>query len=89
MKSSRRLRNGGIPGDGFRMKGMPGMRQRQQHIYVEEVSHGKSRIAARTSSLETLICAGDFVIRNPVFGSVISFGRSLTGFSGVSTIDSP
>jgi hypothetical protein len=71
------------------MKGMPGVRQSQQHIDVEQVSHGKSSIAARTSSLETLISSGDFVIRKPVFKSVTNFGLSSATLSGVSTIEPP
>lgn len=71
------------------MKRVSGVRQCQQHIYIEQVPHGKSSIAARTSSLETLICSGDFVIRKPVFGSVTNFGRSSAALSGVSTIEPP
>ena len=71
------------------MKCVSSMRQRQQHIDIQQVSHEKSSIAARTSPLVTLVWDGDFVIRKPVFESVINFGRSVTGLSAVSTIESP
>src|SRR6266568_3420963 len=71
------------------MQGMPGVGQRNQGIHVQQVSHGKSSRAALTSSLVTFVSAGDLVMRNPDFGSLIRRGRSLTGYSGVSTMEWP
>lgn len=71
------------------MKRVSGVRQCQQHIYVQKISHGKSSIAVRTSSLVTFVSGGDLVILKPVFASVINFGRPVTGFAGVKMIESP
>src|SRR5258707_2923702 len=71
------------------MQRMPGVGQGNQRIHVQQVSHGKSIRAARTSSLVTFISAGDLVMRSPDFGSFIGRGRSVTGCSGVSTIECP
>src|SRR6266704_393082 len=71
------------------MQRMPSVGQRNQRIHVEQVSHGKSIKAVRTSSLVTFVSAGDLVMRNPDFGSLIMRGRSVTGCSGVSTMECP
>src|SRR5437660_1015195 len=71
------------------MKHVPRMGQRNQGIYVQKVSHGKSTSAARTSSLDTFTSGGDFVIRNPVAGSRISFGRARTRDSSFRIMESP
>src|SRR5260221_11994462 len=78
-----------VPGASLGMKHMARMRQRNQGVDVQEVSHGKSAKAARTSSLETLTAGGDFVIRNPVAGSRMSFGRSRLRGSSVRMMESP
>src|SRR5437660_694828 len=78
-----------IPGDRLRMQGMPRMGEGDQGIDVQQVSHGKSSRAARTSSLVTLASTGDCVMRNPDLGSSTRRGRSVTEYSGVSTIERP
>lgn len=65
------------------------MGQRDQRIDVQQVPHGKSSRAARTSSLVTLVSAGDCVMRKPDFGWVTKRGCADTGRSGVSTMECP
>src|SRR5690348_14585025 len=71
------------------MQRMPRVRQRDQGVDVQEIPHGKSAMAARTSSLVTLVPAGACVIRKPVFESVTNLGRSRLTRSGVRTIEPP
>src|SRR4051794_14503821 len=89
MQSRGCFRDRPVPFHCFGVKRMSCMPQSYQHIDVEEVPHGKSSSAARTSSLVTCTCAGDFVIINPVFEWRISFVFSFGGCSGVRTIESP
>ncbi len=89
MESARGCCHGCIPARGFCVQGVSRVRQSDQGVDVEKVCPANSARAACTSSLVTLIPAGDWVIRNPVFASLISLGRSRFPCSGVRTMDPP
>ena len=81
--------HGKEPMGGPGMKHVSRMGQCNQGIHVQQLSHGKSANAVRTSSLETFTSGGDSVIFNPVAGSRMSLVRSRPRDSSVKMMESP